>query len=147
MLKKLNISELKVLRELYHVNFPTSAPTIGLLDHFIDRFQNHPEWQDKVEFVALDDSCFKDGTFTMLYGQIFQFNTIAESPFTNLQKLMYSFDFNQYEDYKFWTVYEKFDEFVDELIERKKLEKAFVERTVCRVTNFNKDEAIKKLKE
>ena len=59
--------------------------TCGLLDHFIDRFQKFPEWEDKVQFLKLEGSQINDATFVFINGQHIYFDTLEEALFATLQ--------------------------------------------------------------
>lgn len=111
-MKRLTILELKFLRSQYSKNGPKYVPTIGLLDHFIYRFENHPQWMYKVEFLTTNESTLKSGTFVMVYAMVdaryIAFNSLESAPYRNLQHLLNTLNYAEVNICTFLTVSEEF---------------------------------------
>lgn len=139
MFKKLIFDELKFLQNLYAVDWPKYVPTFGLLGQFIERFEKHPEWQNKVNFLTINDNSLNQGTFLMIYcNYIVCFNSLEPAPFANLEKLLNSIDFT--EEKKFWSIEIHHGEVVEKVMKSKNLEKLFDERSKCTLHIFRQDE-------
>lgn len=96
MLRKLVPNQLKVLRDFYAENLPSSVPSHQLLTHFIQRFEKVPKWQEKVHFLAPKNSNLtKDGTFMFVDGEKVHFDTMEEPPHLETVKMLSNFDFGE----------------------------------------------------
>lgn len=129
MLTKILASDLHIYRRLYQLNWPKYLVTCGLLDHFIDRFQKFPEWEDKVQFLKLEGSQINDVTFVFINGQHIYFDTLEEAPFETLNNLMKQLDYSQ--EKVFIGVRDVFRPFLDDLIRVHHLERTFDLGTRC----------------
>jgi len=129
MLTKILASDLHIYRRLYQLNWPKYLVTCGLLDHFIDRFQKFPEWEDKVQFLKLEGSQINDATFVFINGQHVYFDTLEEAPFDTLNNLMKQLDYSQ--ERVFIGVRDVFRPFLDDLIRVHHLERTFDLGTRC----------------
>ncbi len=138
MHKKLTIPEIKFLKNLYKVNWPKYVPTFALLEHFIERFAKHPEWQEKVKFLTINESSLQGGTFLMIYcNYIVSFNSLEAEPYTNLEKLLNDLDFS--EEKKFWAMELHHVEVVEKIVKLQNLEKTFDETSKCTFHALNQD--------
>lgn len=138
MFKKLTINEIKFLKDLYKVDWPKFVPTFGLLAQFIERFEKHPEWQDKVHFSTVNNDSLKCGTFLMTYCKhIVCFNSLEASPYSNLEKLIKELDFS--EEKKLWAIEECHVEVVEKIIKSQNLEKTFDESSKCTLHIFDRE--------
>ncbi len=138
MHKKLTIAEIKFLKNLYKVNWPKYVPTFALLEHFIERLEKYPEWQDKVNFLTINEDSLKCGTFLMIYcNYIVNFNSLEAEPYTNLEKLLNNLDFS--EEKKFWAMELHHVEVVEKIVKLKNLEKTFDDSSKCTFYDLNRD--------
>lgn len=146
-MKKLTIKELTFLRELYAKNVPKYVPVVGLLDHFIDRFEKHPEWMDKIDFFTIDESTLRSGTFLMHYAMIdttcISFNSLEAAPYRNLEHLLNSLSYSKEKFYKFWTVSEEFRILIENLSRAKNFEKLEDNRSECSEFKMDRDKLLK----
>lgn len=138
MHKKLKIAEIKFLKNLYKVNWPKYVPTFALLEHFIDRFEKHSDWREKVNFLTINEDSLKCGTFLMIYcNYIVCFNSLEAEPYANLEKLLKDLDFS--EEKKFWAMELHHVEVVEKLVKSQNLEKTFDESSKCTLHVLNQD--------
>lgn len=129
MLTKILASDLHIYRRLYQLKWPKFLVTCGLLDHFIDRFQKFPEWEEKVQFLKLGGDEINDGTFVFINGQHVYFDTLEEAPFDILNSVMNQLDYS--EEKVFIGVRDVFRPFLDNLIRVHHLERTFDLGTRC----------------
>jgi hypothetical protein len=132
MLTKILASDLPIYRRLYQLKWPKYLVTCGLLDHFIDRFQKFPEWEEKVQFLKLEGSEINDATFVFINEQHIYFDTLEEPPFDKLNSLMNKLDYS--EEKVFIGVRDAFRPFLDDLIRIHHLERTFDLGTRCMLT-------------
>lgn len=138
MHKKLTIDEIKFLKNLYKVNWPKYVPTFALLEHFIERFEKHNEWQEKVTFSTINEDSLKNGTFLMVYcDYIMNFNSLEADPYENLEKLINDVDFT--EEKKIWAMESHHAEVVEKIVKIQNLEKTFDDSSRCTLHVLNED--------
>lgn len=94
-LKKIQIDQLTKLSDLYKVDWPLHITTQSTIRLFIDRFNNHPEWVNKVDFLSFKDDWSTHGAFIMLHENRIFFNTLEPFPFNNLRRALYLLQFNE----------------------------------------------------
>lgn len=139
MHKKLTIDEIKFLQNLYKVNWPKFVPTFGLLGHFIERFEKHPEWQEKVHFLTVNADSLESGTFLMNYcNYVVMFNSLEAAPYANLEKLLNVLDFT--EEKQLWAMEVHHGQVVEKLVKSQNLEKLFDEGSKCTLHVYTQDE-------
>lgn len=129
MLTKIIKSDLKIYRRLYQAEWPKYLVSFGLLDHFIDRFNKLPEWEEKVQFLKTKESDINDGTFVFINGPHVYFDTLETPPYSKLEKLMNKLDYSQ--EKVFIGVRDVFRPFIHDLIRIQYLEKTFDTGTKC----------------
>lgn len=139
MHKELTIEEIKFLQDLYKVDWPKFVPTFALLSHFIERFEKHPEWREKVHFSTINEDSLKCGTFLMIYcNYIVHFNSLEGVPHTNLEKLLNELDFS--EEKKFCAMDVNHVHIVEKMVKSQNLEKLLDESSKCTLYVVNQDE-------
>lgn len=118
-------SELPHLKNLFKRNWPLHASSYVLVDHFADRFENHPKWEEKVKFYTLNDSWMDTGTFAMVNesDQNIFFNTLEDSPYATLKQTLYSLNMEQ--EQAFIAFRDIFRPLVHDVIRVQHLEKTF----------------------
>lgn len=148
-MKRLPLKELRFLRGLYENKSPKYVPTIGLIDHFIHRLENHPEWRDKVQFLTINEKTLNDGTFMMIYntvdGPSIAFNSLESTPYRNLERLLNTLNYSDYKLYKFWTVSEEFKSLIANLVKVKNLEILEDSASQCHTFKVDYDKVLKML--
>ncbi len=90
------------LKKLYDVHKPLHVATTVLIDHFIKRFDQKPEWTKTAKFFTLnDDDCKRTGTFVMVNGHdnCILFNTLELAPYKSLHKVLGSLNFEKPYDF------------------------------------------------
>lgn len=82
--------QLPQLRNLYRADWPSCVTSYAVIDHFIDRFNKHPNWEGKVKFWTLSDKWKASGTFAMINenDNYIMFDTIESWPFPTLQRTL-----------------------------------------------------------
>lgn len=89
------VDQLNELKGLYKIDWPLHISTCSTIQLFIDRFEKHLEWVEKVSFFSIDDDWKRFGTFVMINeGRIF-FNTLESFPFHNLRETLQRVDVNE----------------------------------------------------
>lgn len=94
-LRKIPVNQLSKLSELYKVDWPLHITTYSTIRLFIDRFKNHPQWINKVDFLSFKDDWRTHGAFIMLHENRIFFNTLEPFPFNNLQRALCLLQFNE----------------------------------------------------
>ncbi|CAG9810899.1 unnamed protein product [Chironomus riparius] len=133
-LAKLSKTVLPIYRDLFKSNWPKYMPSYCVLQHFINRFGQHPEWEEKVKFLTLKDTL--DGTYALIYGPYICIDSIEAPPYPKLEKLLYNMDLKS--DQIFANFRDDFRPLVLDLLRIRKLKKTFdVGSKIC---FFNVDE-------
>ncbi|XP_037040518.1 uncharacterized protein LOC119077407 [Bradysia coprophila] len=150
-MKTLTVKDLQSLRSLYGNKGPKYIPTIALLDHFIDRFVNHPEWTDQVKFSTINERTLNDGTFMMAYatvdGPIIVFNSLEPKSIKNLAELLNTLNYSKENFYTFWTITEEFKILIENLVKAHDLEVIENYDCFCHVFKINRDDVLKMIKD
>lgn len=120
---KLTKNLLPIYRDLFKVDWPKSIQSYCLLGHFISRFNNHPEWEQKVEFLTLKDHNSTDGTFAMIYGSYIYVDTLEAAPYPKLQDLLYHLDLKN--DQMFSNIRDDFRPIIFDIMRMRKLEQTY----------------------
>lgn len=144
MLAKLDIVDLKILRNLYNRDWPKHVGTCATIDNFIDRFENHPEWMEKVQFLVKNKSDLTDGSFVLIYKKLFMFyDTLEAAPYGNLKSLLKSISFG--ENPEIWLIREELWSLTYDLIRESNLK--VIEESSYRgnVLNYTLDKVQSKL--
>lgn len=123
MLNKLSKNLLPIYRDLYKFNWPTYMPSYCVFQHFINRFNKHPEWEEKVKFLTLPDEDISDGTYALTYGPYIYIDSLESAPFIQLEKLLYNMDIKS--DQMFVNFRDDFRPLVLDLLRIKRMEKTF----------------------
>lgn len=88
-LKTLVAEDLSRLKDFYKVNWPNHIGTFSTLDIFARRFEQHPEWTDRVTFHGVVDEPEHFGTVIMIHsGNKIYFDTLESFPYENLRKAL-----------------------------------------------------------
>lgn len=87
ILTKLDLHHLK---SLYKFKWPFHASSADLVEHFINRFDKQPKWEEKVKFWTLNDTWRETGTFAMVNenDQHIFFNTLETYPYETLKRTL-----------------------------------------------------------
>lgn len=93
-LTKIPVEDLPTLRDLYKAEHPLHVSTFSTIQLFIERFEKHPEWVEKVCFLSLNDDWRKTGTFVMTNSSRVFFNTLEMHPFNHLRQALLLMEFN-----------------------------------------------------
>lgn len=122
MLLKIAKNQLPAYRAAYYTrNWPKHVLTVGLLDHYINRFKKHPEWEDKVNFYKTD-SDIDDASFVFDNGFFIYFDSLTNNH-QKLKAVIGRLNF-QYEKI-FHCIRDDFKDLVHEIIKEHSLEKIF----------------------
>jgi hypothetical protein len=124
-------SSLETLKNLYRVDWPVHVVSYTAIDHFIHRFNQQPEWEEKVKFWTLGDDWKRHGTFVMENvsdGHIL-INTTQAYPYESLSETL---NMLSYDDERvFACFHDKFRPLVQDLIRVKNLEETFDSGAKC----------------
>lgn len=96
-LQKIAKEDLPQLRDIFKADWPLQVVSYALIEHFIDRFEKKPEWEEKVKFLSLGDSWKKTGTFAVVNENDLNitFNTLEPAPYPILSRTLELLDYNQ----------------------------------------------------
>jgi hypothetical protein len=90
-LLKLSTQNLLVLKNIYKsTNWPLHVVSLCAINHFIRRFKIQPKWEEKVQFLTLNESWKKNGTFAMVNenDKHILFKTLEPWPHKTLRKTL-----------------------------------------------------------
>ncbi|CRL01454.1 CLUMA_CG014315, isoform A [Clunio marinus] len=87
-LKVISLKDLPKLRDLYKASWPLHCATHSTIQVFVDRFEKHPKWMEKVKFLCFGESWIRVGAFVMIYENRVFFNTLESFPYDELKKLL-----------------------------------------------------------
>lgn len=94
-LVELSVSELAELQVLYKVKWPIHIITYNPIRNFINRFENHPEWKRKVNFLGVKGNWIKHGTFYMSNGDQILFDTLEPSPHDEIKRVLFHVNYHE----------------------------------------------------
>jgi hypothetical protein len=89
---KISVDQLPQLRDLYKRNWPLHIATHSTISLFHNRFLDHPQWIDRVEFLSFENAWKSTGTFVMIQDNRVFFNTLEEFPFEMLRRLLFGIE-------------------------------------------------------
>lgn len=89
-LLRISKEELPYLRGLYEVERPLHIITVVAISHFIEHFENKPEWDEKIDFWTSSECWKQTGTFAMANknDQHILFNTLEPWPYQSLHRTL-----------------------------------------------------------
>lgn len=124
-LLKIDKPDLHHLKSLYQRDWPLHASSYAIVDHFIDRFDKQPEWEEKVKFWTLNDSWKATGTFAMVNDndQHIFFNTLEDPPYGSMSRTLELL--NMEEEKVFIAFRDIFRPMIHDVIRVQNLEKTF----------------------
>lgn len=124
-LVRIATKNLEVLKGVCKIDWPLHVVSYSAIDHFINRFRQHPSWEENVKFWTLNDEWRQSGTFVMenaIFGHIL-FNTFQSWPHQSLRKLLESLN---YEHEKVFVCFnDEFRSVVNDIVRVKNLEVTF----------------------
>lgn len=96
-LKKLEIKNLRNLKELYEINYPKHLNTTSTIQVFIERFERFPQYSERVEFFVNDDDSWKsNGVFILIIDGIkIYFDSLEDAPYSTLKSALMSLKMNE----------------------------------------------------
>lgn len=122
------------LRRIYKVDWPLHVVSYCAIDHFINRFENKPEWEEKVKIWTLNEDWKQTGTFAMVNenDQNILFNTLEPAPYPTLMRTLELLDYT--EQKAFICFRDLFRPLVFDVMRVQNLEVTFDSGTRCMVT-------------
>lgn len=134
-LQKITKLQLVELRDLYRAEWPLHVATFSAIVHFMERFEKHPEWEEKVKFWTLNDEWKQSGTFAMVNenDNHILFNTLEPWPYSSLQRTLELLDYD--EPKVFISFRDIFRQIVHNVIRVQNLEIRFDSSTRCKYTD------------
>lgn len=141
MLFKLSKNLLPIYRDAFKRNLPKSTVSVGLLDYYIDRFNKHPEWENKVHFYGAKDSknqIDEQANFVVTlgsFGQFIYFDSLADTPDKILLPILNELDYK--DDKVFVAIQDEFRNLMHAVIDAHSLEKVYDSRAkIITITNY-----------
>jgi hypothetical protein len=89
-LVKILVDQMPKLRDFYKREWPLHIATYSTISLFYNRFLDHPQWIDRVDFLSFDNDWQTTGAFVMIQDNRVFFNTLEEFPFKTLRRLLLS---------------------------------------------------------
>lgn len=128
---KISKQNLLILKRIYKIDWPLHVVSYCAIDHFINRFEKQPEWEDKVKVWSLNEDWRENGTFAMVNDndQNILFNTLEPPPYSTLRRTL---ELLNYEGQKVFICFrDLFRPLVLDVIRVQNLEATFDSSTRC----------------
>jgi len=128
---------LPVYRDLFKHHWPKYMPSYCVFNHFINRFDKHPEWTEKVKFLTLKDDDISDGVYALTCGPYILIDSLEMSPYPKLEKLIYNLDLA--DNQMFVNFRDDFRPLIMDLLRMRGMEKTFDRGSKICYFNPNED--------
>jgi len=120
-LVKLSRSTIPSFIEFYKTaGFAKHSAATATLKNLLIQAQAHPDYDDKIELLALNGEWKNDGLFMIKTKELHYFNSLEAAPFDRIRKALRLIDYET--EVVFPSINNKFKVLIDEIVEEKILE-------------------------